>query len=310
MREQIKPDHPQQISTFKAWVLGSRPKTLPAAAAPVLIGSAAAFAEGGFKWMPALIALIAALLLQIGANLANDYFDFLKGADKGERLGPTRVTQSGLLSPQAVQTGMWVTFVLAALCGVYLTLVSGWWIVIIGILAILAAIAYTGGPFPYGYKGLGEVFVFLFFGLAAVSGTYYAQTQTITWLAVLSSLPVGLMICAILVINNLRDIENDRKSNKNTLAVKFGKTWAQQEFIAILVLAYLIVFLMGISDLASPWVLISWLSLPFIFPLSHSILTDSGKTLNKTLAAMGQLTLVFSMLYASGLILSVYFPLP
>ncbi len=303
------PDQSQTISSFQAWVLGSRPKTLPAAAAPVLIGSAAAFAEGGFQWLPALVTLLAALLLQIGANLANDYFDFIKGADQGERLGPTRVTQSGLLSPQAVRAGMWVTFFLAALCGIYLTWVSGWWIILIGILAILAAIAYTGGPFPYGYKGLGEVFVFLFFGLAAVGGTYYAQTQTITWLAVLSSFPVGLLICAILVINNLRDLENDRKSNKNTLAVKFGKHWAQQEFIAFLVLAYLIVFLMGLSDLASPWILLSWLSLPFIFPLSHSVLQNTGKTLNKTLAGMGQLTLIFSLLFSLGFVLAVYFPI-
>ncbi|MAT41614.1 MAG: 1,4-dihydroxy-2-naphthoate polyprenyltransferase [Anaerolineaceae bacterium] len=309
MSVQTKPDPSQTISSFQAWVLGARPKTLPAAAAPVLIGCAVAFAEGGFRWLPALITLLAALLLQIGANLANDYFDFIKGADQGERLGPTRVTQSGLLAPQTVRTGMWITFVLAAFCGIYLAWVSGWWIIVIGILAILAAIAYTGGPFPYGYKGLGEIFVFLFFGLAAVGGTYYAQTQTISWLAVLSSFPVGLMICAILVINNLRDLDNDRKSNKNTLAVKFGKHWTQQEFIAFLALAYLIVFLMGISALASPWILISWLSLPFIFPLSHSVIHDSGKKLNKTLAGMGQLTLLFSLLYSIGLILAVYFPI-
>jgi len=208
-----------------------------------------------------------------------------------------------------VRNGMWFTFFLAALCGIYLTWVSGWWIIVIGVLAILAAITYTGGPFPYGYKGLGEVFVFLFFGLAAVGGTYYAQTQTITWLAVLSSFPVGLLICAILVINNLRDLENDRKSNKNTLAVKFGRHWTQQEFITFLVMAYLIVFLMGLSDLASPWILLSWLSLPFIFPLSHSVLNNTGKTLNKTLGEMGQLTLAFSLLYSLGLVLTVYFPI-
>ncbi len=306
----VEPDQSQPISPYQAWILGARPKTLPAAAAPVLIGSAAAFAEGGFQWLPALAALLGALLLQIGANLANDYFDFLKGADQGERLGPTRVTQSGLLPPGAVRNGMWVTFFLAAVCGLYLTLVSGWWIIVIGILAILAAIAYTGGPFPYGYKGLGEIFVFLFFGLAAVGGTYYAQTQTLTWLAVLSALPVGLLICDILVINNLRDLENDRKANKNTLAVKLGKHWTQQEFIALFGLAYLIVFLMGFTNLAPPWILLSWLTLPFIFPLSYSVIHDSGKALNKTLASMGQLTLIFSLLYSLGLVLAVYVPIP
>lgn len=300
--------HPQKISSIQAWILGSRPKTLPAAAAPVIVGSGAAFAEGGFSLLPALAALFGSLLLQIGANFANDYFDYKKGADAGERLGPIRVTQSGLLSPTSVQISMWVSFFLAALCGVYLTLVSGIWIIIIGVLAILAAIAYTGGPFPYGYKGLGEIFVFLFFGLAAVCGTYYAQTLTISWLAVLSSFPMGLLICAILVINNLRDVENDRLNHKNTLAVKFGVTWAKQEFIALLIFPYLIVFLMGVSGLASPWIVLSWLSLPIIFPLSHSILHDRGRVLNKTLANMGRLTLVFALLMTLGFILSVYFP--
>ena len=155
--------------------------------------------------------------------------------DGGERMGPLRVTQSGLLSPQSVKLSMWANFFLAALCGIYLTYVSGFWIIVIGLLAILAAIAYTGGPFPYGYRGLGEIFVFLFFGLAAVCGTYYAQTLTISWLAVLSAFPMGLLICAILVINNVRDVDNDRLNHKNTLAVKFGLHWAQQEFIALLV---------------------------------------------------------------------------
>lgn len=296
------------ISPIQALILGSRPKTLPAAASPVIIGSAAAFAEGNFKLWPALAALIGALLLQIGANYANDYFDFKKGTDDLDRLGPTRITQAGYLSPSAVLTSMWVSFAFAAICGLYLTLISGWLIIIIGVLAVIAAIAYTGGPFPYGYKGLGEIFVFIFFGLAAVGGTYYAQTGTITWISILSAFPVGLLICAILVVNNLRDLENDRRSGKNTLAVRFGRSWTQQEYIAMLTLAYLIVFIMGISDLASPWLLLTWLSLPMIIPLSKSILTDYGSTLNKTLADTGKLTLIFSLLLSLGFVLSVFFP--
>jgi 1,4-dihydroxy-2-naphthoate octaprenyltransferase len=299
----------QNISKFQAWILASRPKTLPAAVSPVIVGSAVAFAEGGFRFLPALAAFIGALLLQIGANLANDVFDFEKGADQHDRLGPLRVTQAELLSPNEVKTGMWVTFALAALCGIYMTLVSGWFILLIGFLAILAAIAYTGGPFPYGYRGLGEFFVFIFFGFAAVCGTYYAQTSFISQLAVLSSIPVGLLIVSILVVNNVRDYESDKAANKRTLAVRFGLDWAKQEFISLLILAFVVTFLLAISDLSSYWLLLTWLSLPYVFSTSSSILNKRGKILNKTLAETGKLTLYFSLLYASGLIFSVLFPL-
>ncbi|PKO13094.1 MAG: 1,4-dihydroxy-2-naphthoate polyprenyltransferase [Chloroflexi bacterium HGW-Chloroflexi-10] len=298
-----------KLTKTQAWILAARPKTLPAAAAPVIVGSAAAFAEQMFKPGPALAALAGALLLQIGANYANDVFDYQKGADSGERLGPLRLTQAGILSPREVKTGMWVSFTLAAACGVYMALVSGWVIILIGLLAILAAIAYTGGPFPYGYKGLGEIFVFLFFGLAAVCGTYYAQAGSISQLALLSSLPMGFLIVAILVVNNLRDVESDRASGKHTLAVRYGANWAKQEYVVMLILAYLVVFLMGISDLASPWVVLCWLSLPFIFSLTSAVLNQSGRILNKTLAGTGQLTLMFALLYALGLVLSVLIPL-
>lgn len=303
MNEQIK------IPKYQAWLLASRPKTLPAAVSPVIIGSAVAFAEQSFRFGPALAAFLGALLLQIGANLANDVFDFEKGADQHDRLGPMRVTQAGLLSPTAVKTGMWITFALAAICGIYMTLVSGWFILLIGLLAILAAIAYTGGPFPYGYKGLGEIFVFIFFGFAAVCGTYYAQTKNISQLAVLSSIPVGLLIVAILVVNNVRDYESDKAANKRTLAVHFGLEWARQEFVSIVILAFVIVVLLSISDIATPWLLLTWLSLPLVFSTSSSVLNQRGKILNKTLSGTGQLTLVFSLLYAVGLMLSVYLPI-
>lgn len=298
-----------KIPKYQAWLLASRPKTLPAAVSPVIIGCAVAFAEHSFRFGPALAAFLGALLLQIGANLANDVFDFEKGADQHGRLGPMRVTQAGLLSPNEVKIGMWITFALAAMCGIYMTLVSGWFILLIGALAILAAIAYTGGPFPYGYKGLGEIFVFIFFGFAAVCGTYYAQTKTISQLAVLSSIPVGLLIVAILVVNNVRDYESDKAANKRTLAVRFGLEWARQEFVSIVILAFVIVILLSISDIATPWLLLTWLSLPLVFSTSSSVLNQRGKILNKTLAGTGQLTLVFSLLYTVGLMLSVYLPI-
>ncbi len=297
------------LSKFQAWILGSRPKTLPAAAAPVIVGSAVAFAEHGFRFWPALAALIGSLMLQIGANLANDVFDFEKGADQHGRLGPLRVTQARLLSPREVKTGMWITFAIAAICGIYMAVVSSWVILLIGVLAVIAAIAYTGGPFPYGYRGLGELFVFIFFGVAAVCGTYYAQTKTVSQLAWLASLPVGLLIVAILVVNNVRDYESDKAANKRTLAVKFGLEWAQKEFIVVTTLAFIVVTLMSISKIASPWVLLTWLSVPLVFSISNSVLKERGKILNKTLAETGRLTLLFSLLFAIGLMLSVYLPL-
>lgn len=301
-------NQPRNISKFQAWLLASRPKTLPAAVSPVIIGSAVALAEGEFRLLPALAAFLGALLLQIGANLANDVFDFEKGADQHNRLGPLRVTQAGLLSPTEVKTGMWLTFALASLCGIYMTLVSGWFILLIGLLAIIAAIAYTGGPFPYGYRGLGEFFVFVFFGFAAVCGTYYAQTGYISQLAVLSSIPVGLLIVSILVVNNVRDFESDKAANKRTLAVRFGLDWAKQEFVVVVILAFGITILLVITDLATPWLLLTWLSLPLVFSTSSSILNQRGKLLNKTLAETGKLTLYFSLFYAIGLILSIFAP--
>lgn len=304
----MKPENSiPSVTKKQAWLLASRPKTLPAAASPVIIGCAVAFVENTFDPFAGLAALLGALLLQIGANLANDVFDYQKGTDNHQRLGPLRMTQAGFLSPKEMKTGMWIVFFLAALCGIYMTIVSGWLIVFIGLAAILAAIAYTGGPFPYGYKGLGEIFVFLFFGIAAVCGTYYAQARTVSILALFSSIPVGLFIVAILVVNNLRDIVGDKASGKRTLAVRFGAVWARQEFISLISLAYLIVFLISFSQLSSVWILLSWLSFPLAIPLFKSVLHDEGRTLNQTLAGTGTLTLIFSILYALGLIGSFFF---
>lgn len=295
---------PPQHSTPHAWILAARPRTLPAAIAPVVVGSALAFYHGVFDPLPALAALVGALLIQIGANYANDLFDYQKGVDTSKRLGPLRVTQAGLLSQHAVAMGTAAVFALAALCGVYLALVSGWPVIAIGLLSILAALAYTGGPRPYGYSGLGELFVFLFFGLAAVGGTYYVQARQIDLAAIAVAFPVGFLVVAILVVNNLRDIPTDTETGKRTLAVRYGPAWTRREYLSFLGLAYLSPLLIALSGLLPPWVLLAWLSFPLAVRLARSIHRDTGRVLNRTLAGTGQLELVFCLLLSLGLVLA------
>lgn len=293
----------QKPSRLEAWRLAVRPRTLPAAAAPVVLGTALALADGSFKPLPALAALCAALLLQIGANLANDVFDHLRGADTPDRLGPLRVTQAGLLSPAEVLRGMWVTFGLATLFGIYLAWVGGWAVIIIGLVSILAAIAYTGGPFPFGYYGLGDLFAFLFFGPVAAAGSYYVQAGRVSGLALLASVAVGLLVMAILVVNNLRDIDTDRAAGKRTLAVRLGVGGTRREYLACLAGAYLVPLLVGAAGMASYAGLLSWLSLPLAARLVRSIYGDQGRSLNRSLAGTGQLAFIFSLLFGLGLVL-------
>ncbi len=282
-------------------MLAARPKTLPAAAAPVIVGTAAALAEDVFRWGPALAALLGALLIQVGANFANDVFDYKKGADTKERLGPLRVTQAGLLSPQQVMLGMWAAFGAAVLVGVYLVLAGGWPVVFIGLFSILAGIAYTGGPFPLGYHGLGDVFVFIFFGLVAVCGTYFVQAHAVSALAVWAAVPVGLLATAILVVNNLRDIETDAQAGKRTLAVRLGVGGARAQYAVMLGGAYLVPLGIGLLRVGSPWALLAWLSLPKALALLRFVYRESGRPLNKALGGTGQLELLFSLLLAFGL---------
>jgi len=291
------------LSQRQIWMLATRPKTLPAAAAPVVVGTAVAIAEGAFAAGPALAALLGALLLQIGSNLANDVFDYKKGADTSARLGPTRVTQAGFLSPRQVLTGMWLTFGLAALIGLYLIWVGGWPIIAIGVLSIAAAIAYTGGPFPLGYHGLGDLFVFIFFGLAAVCGTYYVQAGTVSGLAWLAAVPVGGLIVNILVVNNLRDIESDRAAGRRTLAVRLGVRGAQVEYLLWLVVAYAVPPLLGLFGLASGWLMLTWLSLPAALSPTRLVLREQGRILNQALAGSARFALIYSLLFAVGLLL-------
>ena len=293
-------------SQLQIWFLAARPKTLPAAAAPVFVGTAVALSDGVFRLGPALAALLGALLIQIGTNFANDVFDFKKGADTTERLGPLRVTQAGLLKPGQVMLGMWLTFGLATLVGVYLVIVGGWPIVVIGLLSIVSGIAYTGGPYPLGYNGLGDIFVFLFFGLIAVCGTYYVQAGTLSAAVIWASIPVGLLATAILVVNNLRDIETDRAAGKRTLAVRFGAGGAQIEYLLMLAGSYAVPLFMWLLGISSAWVLLTWLSLPLVRPLVQQIMNQTGRPLNQALAGTARLELVFSLLFSVGFVASLW----
>ena len=290
---------------IRAWLLAARPKTLPAALAPVLVGSALAFSDASFSWLPACAALVVALLLQIGVNLANDYFDFVSGVDTQSRLGPTRVTQSGLLSPLKVRAAVGVVLGLSVVPGGYLVAIGGWPVLLMGLAAIIAALAYSGGPFPLASNGLGDVFVFIFFGLVAVCGTYYVQAGDVTATAVALAAITGLLVTAILVVNNLRDIETDRRAGKFTLAVRLGRTGAKLEYAILLTAAYGGTAMLRFTGAASHWVLLPLLSLPLAVLLVRRIWTDAtGTALNRLLAATANLALVFSLLLAAGLIMA------
>ncbi len=295
----LSPSHPGRL---RAWLLAARPQTLPAAVAPVVVGSAAAFAAGGFRWLPFLAALVGALLIQIGTNLANDYFDFRKGADTAERLGPVRVTQAGLLTPETVRTGMIVTFGAAALIGVYLIAVGGWPILVIGVLSIAAGVLYTGGPWPLGYHGLGDLFTFIFFGIVAVTATAYLHVGAVPLLAWAASIPVAMLVTAIIVVNNLRDIATDRAAGKRTLAVIIGARAARTEYALLVIGAFLAPPLLWLSGLTGPWVMLAWLSAPLAIAPMRTMLTGEGRTLNPALKGTARLHLAFGLLLALGMV--------
>jgi 1,4-dihydroxy-2-naphthoate octaprenyltransferase len=293
------------VSTLHAWILATRPKTLPAAVGPVLVGSALAFADGRFVMMPALAALGIALLLQIGVNLANDYFDFVKGIDTQERLGPVRVTQSGLICPAGVRSAMMLTFILAALIGLYLMVKGGWPVIFIGMAAILAALGYSGGPFPLASHGLGDLFVFIFFGLIAVCGTYYVQAIGLTWLVVVMASNMGFLITAILVINNLRDIHTDQKVGKNTLAVILGERRSKIEYALLVTFSYGVLLIIWMAGWVSVWILLPLLFLPWAVSLIRTVWQsniDSG--LNIMLAKTAGLSFVYGVLLSIGIVLT------
>jgi 1,4-dihydroxy-2-naphthoate octaprenyltransferase len=289
------------ISPIQAWILAARPKTLPAAISPVLIGTVMAFGDGLAHLPTAFICLFSALMIQIATNLTNDYFDFKKGADTTERLGPTRVTQAGLIKPSAMLVAIVLTFALAAFGAFCVYQRAGTPILIIAILSLLSGFLYTAGPWPLGYLGLGDLFVLIFFGPVAVAGTYYAQTLDINPAVFLAGFGPGLLSVGVLAINNLRDIESDRKANKKTLAVRFGKTFAQGEYIFVILAAALIpilVYSFARAHFAMTMAsLISILAIPAIL----SVLTKSdGPSLNKALAHTGKLIFIYSVLFSIG----------
>ena len=284
-----------------AWILASRPKTLSAASVPVLVGTACASARGQVHWGPALAALLGALLLQIGANFANDVFDYEKGADTAERLGPTRAVQAGLLSARSMRRGMVLVFALALAIGIYLTVVSGPVILLIGCASIASAIAYTGGPYPLGYHGLGDVFVFIFFGLVAVCGTAYVASGHVPGIAIASAAPVGALATAILVVNNLRDRQTDVAAGKRTLAVRFGRGFAIAQYRALLAVSYLTPLGLVLSRATGPEVLLPLVSLPLALKIERAVASTEGRALNALLAATAKLLLIFGVLFALGL---------
>lgn len=288
-------------SFTQRWILASRPKTLPAAVSGVMMGSALAWRDGAFDLLPALAALLVAVLLQIGSNLANDVYDYERGADAKRQHGPLRVTQSGLLSPRQVKAGMGMVFGLAALLGLYLAFKAGWVVILIGLAAIISAVAYTGGPFPLGYYGLGDLFVFIFFGLAAVAGTYFVQVETVTPLAWWMSVPIGFLVTNILVVNNLRDISTDREAGKRTLAVRLGERGTRIQYVVLMAASYGVLLILVFGG-ALPWTAaLAALSLPLAWRVTRIVLTQSGAALNAALAGSGQIALAYSVLFWVGM---------
>ncbi|WP_135662380.1 1,4-dihydroxy-2-naphthoate polyprenyltransferase [Halorhabdus rudnickae] len=305
------------VSKTKAWLMAARPQTLPAGSAPVIVGVGLAIHDGVFTPLPAIAALVGALLIQIGTNFANDYFDAIKGTDEPDREGFTRVTAGGLIPPHQVKAAMAGTYTLALVVGLYLVAVGGVPILVVGLSSILAGLLYTGGPYPYGYYGLGDLFVFVYFGVVAVTGTYYVQAVamldvglfpalippgTVPTDAVLTSVAAAGLSTAILVVNNIRDIESDLEAGKRTLAVILGYRWSRVEYAAMVGVAYVVpVGLWLLADFG-PFVLLPLLSLPLAISVTRTVATErSGEALNPALERTGKLMAIHALLFAVGL---------
>jgi 1,4-dihydroxy-2-naphthoate octaprenyltransferase len=291
---------------MRIWLMAARLRTLPAAIAPVLVGTALAqtlddvFRPGAF-----VAAMLGSILIQVGTNLSNDYSDARRGADAEDRLGPVRVTAGGLVPPKQVLMATYITFGLAALCGVYLVAVSGIELLFVGIASIAAGVLYTGGPKPYGYEGLGEIFVFLFFGIVAVTGSTFAQIESWPWEAFVLAVPVGLLAAAILVVNNVRDIDSDKRAGKRTLAVRLGRERGRMLYAAMVLGSYVVAPLPWLLGPLSAWLLLCWLTLPLALKLTRTVREHAdGPTLNEALAQTGMLQLAFCLLLSVGILAS------
>ncbi|MEZ3143185.1 1,4-dihydroxy-2-naphthoate polyprenyltransferase [Halobaculum sp. MBLA0143] len=305
----------EEVSRSRAWLMAARPQTLPAAAAPVVVGVGLAVGRGVFRPLPALAALVGAALIQVGTNFANDYYDAVKGADTDEREGFTRVTADGLIEPPSVKRAMWLTFAAAVGVGTYLVAVGGLPILVIGLLSVASGIAYTGGPYPLGYHGLGDLFVFVFFGLVAVAGTYYVQAaaalapafwrlvpspELVPLAAVVAGIPVAAVSTNILVVNNVRDREEDATTGKRTLAVRYGYGFARGEFLTLLGAAYTVPAVFALAG--QPTALLPFVTLPYAALIARTVVTETaGEALNPALESTGKLLAAYAALFAVGL---------
>lgn len=292
-------------SGLRIWVTAARLRTLPAAIAPVLVGTALAGYEHVFHPLRFLAALVGAIFIQVGTNLSNDYSDARRGADTEDRLGPVRVTAGGLVPPKQVLIATYLSFGVAVLAGAYLIAVAGWALLLVGAASILAGVLYTGGPRPYGYEGLGEVFVFLFFGIVAVAGSFFVQVKHLNWEAFALAVPVGLLAAGILVVNNVRDIDTDRRAGKRTLAVRLGRARTRALFASIVYAAFLLTPITWLFGPLKPWVLLPWLTLTLAAQVVRVVRNQTdGSSLNEALARTGLLQLIFCVLLSAGLLLS------
>jgi len=283
--------------------MAARPRTLPAAVAPVLVGTSLAIRYGTFHPLAFIAALLGAMAIQIGTNLSNDYSDARRGADTDERIGPVRVTAGGLVPPRQVLIATYLTFAAAVLCGIYLIAIAGWALLAVGAASILAGVLYTGGPRPYGYAGLGEVFVFLFFGIVAVSGSYFVQRRALPWQAFVLAVPVGLLIAAILVVNNVRDIDTDRRAGKRTLAVRLGRGRTRVLFAVIVAAAFVTSWVPWFAGSLSAWLLLTLAAAPLALGVVQTVRThNDGPSLNAALARTAKLALAFCLLLCAGIL--------
>ncbi len=292
-----------KLPKWKIWLLAARPKTLWAGITPVVIGGALALDIGRFHLLSFFAALSGSILIQIGANFANDLFDFLKAADDENRLGPTRVTQTGLVTLQEMKTATIVVFVLSAFVGFYLVYRGGVPILIIGLTSILFAVLYTAGPYPLGYIGLGELFVLIYYGPVAVAGTFYVMALKLNWISVLAGIPPGMISAAILTVNNLRDADNDQRSGKKTLAVRFGKTFAKWEYLILMLGAILFPTALFFLNHSHPRVFLTGLALFPAIPEIKKVFTIRGAELNQVLAQTGKILALFGVLFSIGWLL-------
>ncbi len=293
----------KNISKLQSWILASRPRTLPAALVPLMVGSALAIYQGIFIPVFSIIALLCSVLIQIGTNFTNDLYDHLKGSDTKERKGPLRVLASGLISVQEMKWGIFLVFLSAFILGLYLVFSIGLVILWIGVFSIIAGLAYTAGPFPLAYNGLGDLFVFIFFGMVGTVGTYYLHAQQFSSLAFLISLPVGALITNILIVNNYRDIEEDKTAGKNTLAVILGKDFSRYEYIFFILVSFFVPFLLHFKYDFNLWIFLPYLTLPIAITLVKMIYALTGTQLNKTLELSAKFSALYGLLLSIGIIL-------